>query len=380
MIRRATLARRTPASVLSWYSQAVRSGAFLRCTVGGVNVPPTRDMAKDNNNGVANGHQLPFEKPVLRLERQISELEAQQPRVGRNYASEIRELRSQYISLLKKTYGSLTAWETVQVARHPARPLANDYIERIVKDFVDLHGDRTFADDKAVLCGLGRVGTEKVVLISQMKGRDTKEKLAHNFGMTHPEGYRKALRAMKLAEKFSLPVVTLIDTTGAYPGVGSEERGVAEAIARNLREMSRLRTPIICVIIGEGGSGGALGIGVGDRIGMMEFAYYSVISPEGCASILWRTGEKAPEAAEAMKITAKHLRALDVIDDIIPEPLGGAHRDPGEAANNLERHIVRTLRELKRVSLETLLASRYERWRRMGKVLDLEPEPAKAPT
>ena len=337
-------------------------------------------MAKDNNNGVANGHQLPFEKPVLRLERQISELEAQQPRVGRNYASEIRELRSQYISLLKKTYGSLTAWETVQVARHPARPLANDYIERIVKDFVDLHGDRTFADDKAVLCGLGRVGTEKVVLISQMKGRDTKEKLAHNFGMTHPEGYRKALRAMKLAEKFSLPVVTLIDTTGAYPGVGSEERGVAEAIARNLREMSRLRTPIICVIIGEGGSGGALGIGVGDRIGMMEFAYYSVISPEGCASILWRTGEKAPEAAEAMKITAKHLRALDVIDDIIPEPLGGAHRDPGEAANNLERHIVRSLRELKRVSLETLLASRYERWRRMGKVLDLEPEPAKAPT
>ena len=325
-------------------------------------------MAENGRNGVDGGHQLAFERPILHLQRQIDELEALQGRGGRDYASAIRELRGQYVLLLRKTYKSLSAWETVQVARHPARPLASDYVERIVKDFVELHGDRIFSDDRALTCGLGRIGTEKLVLIAQHKGRDTKEKIERNFGMCHPEGYRKALRAMKLAEKFSLPIVTLIDTTGAYPGVGSEERGVAEAIARNLLEMSRLRTPVMSIVIGEGGSGGALGIGVADRMAMFEYAYYSVISPEGCASILWRTGEKAPEAAEAMKITAKDLRALDVIDEIIPEPLGGAHRNPAEAAGNLERHVVRTLRGLKRVSIDALLTHRYDRWRRMGKV------------
>ena len=333
-------------------------------------------MARENANDRENGYVLPFEKPIVRLQREIAHWEAEQVKTGRDYSSEIRQLRTQYVSLLRKTYQNLSAWETVQVARHPSRPLANDYIERIVKNWVELHGDRRFADDKAVRCGMGRIGTEKAVVVAQHKGRDTKEKIACNFGCAHPEGYRKAYRVMKLAEKFKMPVVTLIDTQGAYPGVGSEERGVAEAIARNLLEMSRLRTPVLCVVIGEGGSGGALGIGVGDRIAMMEYSFYSVISPEGCAAILWRTGERAPEAAEAMKITARHLKDLDVIDDIVPEPLGGAHRNHAEAASNLERYIVRTLREFNRVSLENLLEHRYERWRRMGKFLRLEPQAA----
>ena len=327
-------------------------------------------MAKNSSNGAENGYQLAFEKPIVQLQRRIDELQTHQEQVGRDYSSQIRNLRGEYISLLRQTYRDLSAWETVQVARHPLRPLAGDYIEAVVKDFVAIHGDRAFADDKAVRCGLGRIGTEKVVLIAHHKGRDTKEKVACNFGMAHPEGYRKSLRTMKLAEKFHLPVVTLIDTSGAYPGIGSEERGVAEAIATNMMEMSRLKTPIVCVVIGEGGSGGAIGLGVGDRMAMMEYAYYSVISPEGCASILWRTGDEAPAAAEALKLTAKQLKGLDVIDEIIPEPLGGAHRNPAEAAHNLERHVVRTLRELKRIDPETLLAHRYDRWRRMGKVLN----------
>jgi len=336
-------------------------------------------MAQENNNGVANGYQLPFERPIIRLQRQIAELETNQIEAGRDCSAEIRQLRAQWVSLLRKTYASLSAWETVQVARHPARPLARDYIERIVKSFVELHGDRRFADDNAMPCGLGRIGTEKVALITQHKGRSTEEKLRCNFGMAHPEGYRKALRVMKLAEKFNLPVVTLMDCTGAYPGIGSEERGVAEAIAQNLREMSRLRTPIVCVIIGEGGSGGALGIGVGDNVAMFEYAYYSVITPEGCASILWRTGEKAAEAADALKLTARQLKELDVIDDIIPEPLGGAHRNPAEAANNLERHIVGTLRQLRRVPMDHILRFRYDRWRRMGKIVRKQVEKQPAP-
>ena len=329
-------------------------------------------MAKDYN--VENGFQLPFEKPIAKLSKQISELEAGQVEAGRDYSSEIRQLRAQYVSMLRKTYQNLSAWETVQVARHPARPLAGDYIERIVKNYVELHGDRRFADDKAIRTGLGRIGTEKVLLVAQHKGKDTKEKIACNFGCAHPEGYRKAMRTMKLAEKFHIPVVTFIDTQGAFPGLGSEERGVAEAIAVNLMEMSRLRVPVVVVVIGEGGSGGALGIGVGDRMAMMEFSYYSVISPEGCASILWRTGEKAPEAAEALKLTARHLKALDVIDDIIPEPLGGAHRAPAEAAVNLERYIAKTVRELSAVPINKLVDQRYARWRRMGKVVQLAPE------
>ena len=330
----------------------------------------------ERNSATENGYQLPFERKINPLQKQIAELESAQIEAGRDYSHEIRQLRAQYVPLLRKTYQNLTPWETVQVARHPNRPLATDYISRIVRDFVELHGDRRFADDRAIRCGLGRIASEKALILAHQKGRGIKEKIACNFGCAHPEGYRKALRAMKLAEKFHLPVVTMIDTAGAYPGIGSEERGVAEAIARNLMEMSRLRTPILCIVIGEGGSGGALGIGVGDRIAIFEYAYYSVISPEGCASILWRTGEKAAEAAEAMKITPKHLKGLDVVDDVIEEPLGGAHRNHAEAAGNLERYIDRTVRELKRIPIDKLLESRYARWRRMGKVIERRPQPA----
>ena len=326
-------------------------------------------------NNPESEHLLEFEKPLAKMARLIADLEAEQASSGRNHNQEIRKLRAQYLTLLRKTYSNLTAWETVQVARHPRRPLGRDYIERMVKDFVELHGDRAFADDRAIRCGFGRIGVERVMLVVQHKGRDTKEKIECNFGCAHPEGYRKAMRAMRLAEKFGLPVVTLIDTPGAYPGVGSEERGVAEAIAVNLREMSRLKAPIVCTVIGEGGSGGALGIGVGDRIGMMEFAYYSVISPEGCAAILWKTGEKAKEAAEAMRITAANLKKLDIIDEIVPEPLGGAHRNHAEAAADLERFISRSLRDLRRRTTEQLLDERYKRWRRMGRYIRVQPAP-----
>lgn len=325
-------------------------------------------MAK-NNNIPSTGVWLPFEDKISRLHQQIEELERDQIKTGRDYTSEVRQIRAQYVSLLKKIYDNLTAWETVQVARHPKRPLTRDYIEMIVKNFVELHGDRRFGDDKSIVGGFGRIGTEKVLFIGQHKGRDTKEKIAHNFGMAQPEGYRKALRLMKLAEKYSLPVVTFIDTPGAFPGIESEQRGVAEAIAVNLMEMSRLKVPVVCIVIGEGGSGGALGIAVGDKVAMLRYAYYSVISPEGCASILWRTGEKAPDAAEALKLTAPSLLELDVINDIIEEPLGGAHRNPAEAAHNLEQYIVATIRSLKRKKTETLLNSRYESWRAKGKVL-----------
>ena len=331
-------------------------------------------MAETKNNDRENGVSLPFEKHIVRLQRHIADLEAEQIKTGRDYLGEIRQLRAQYISLLRKTYQSLSPWQTVQVARHPQRPLARDYIKLIIKNFVELHGDRRFADDKAICGGLGRIGTEKIVLVAQYKGRNTKEKLECNFGMAHPEGFRKALRLMKLAEKFQLPVVSLMDCTGAYPGVGSEERGVAEAIAVNLREMSRLRVPIVCVVIGEGGSGGALGIGVGDRIAMLQYAYYSVITPEGCAAILWRSGDRAPEAAEALQLTAPDLQRMGVVDDIIPEPLGGAHRNSAETAHNLELYVTRTLRKLKRIPKDQLLDMRYESWRKKGRVLKLEPQ------
>ena len=327
-------------------------------------------------NASGNGQEeylLEFEKPLAANRRHVAELEADQQATNRDHSSEIRRLHAEYNVLLEKIYSNLTPWQTVQVARHPRRPLAMDYIERIVREFVELHGDRAFGDDRAIRCGMGRVATEKVVIIAQHKGRDTQEKIECNFGCAHPEGYRKALRVMKLAEKFSLPVITFIDTPGAYPGIGSEERGVAQAIAMNLREMSRLRTPIICIVIGEGGSGGALGIGVGDKVVILQYAYYSVISPEGCAAILWKTGEKAAEAAQAMKITAKDLEQLGVIDEIIPEPLGGAHRDPAQAASNVEHFIIRALRELRSVNIDTLNEKRYQRWRKMGQVLHAQP-------
>ena len=309
---------------------------------------------------------LPFEQPIVKLERQIQELVVLQEQKGVDYSHEIAKMRENLISLIKKTYDNLSAWETVQVARHPNRPQTRDYIDMIIKDFEELHGDRRYGDDKAIVTGTGRIGSQKIMLIGQQKGRDTKEKIACNFGCAHPEGYRKALLKMQFAAKFGLPVVCLIDTPGAYPGLGSEERGVAEAIAVNLREMSVLPTPIICIVIGEGASGGALGIGVGDRLAMMQYAWYSVISPEGCSGILWKGSANAPEAAEALKLTSNHLRELGVIDDVIREPLGGAHRNPRAAADALERYIERSLRELKSVPIPQLLDHRYNKIRQYG--------------
>ena len=315
-------------------------------------------------------HTLDFEKPLARLEQQVIELEAMQAAKQVDYSKELRQLRSNYTGLLRKTYDNLSAWETVQVARHPQRPLFRDYLDLICREFRELHGDRTFGDDPAINCGLARVGGHKVMLIGHHKGRDTKEKVRCSFGLAHPEGYRKALRCMKLAEKFGLPVVTLIDTPGAYPGIGAEERGQAESIARNLMEMSRLRTPIISIVTGEGGSGGALGIGIADRVAMMEFAWYSVISPEACSSILFKGNEEAAQLAESLKLTSRDLHQLGVIDAIIPEPLGGAHRDRHSAAHNLEQYIAKALRELKRFKIENLLERRYEKFRNLGVVAE----------
>ncbi len=311
-------------------------------------------------------HTLAFEQPLAKLEQQIGELEAMQAHKQIDYTAELRQLRNNYTALLKKTFENLSPWETVQVARHPQRPQFRDYVDLFCREFRELHGDRRYGDDRAIVAGLARMGGHKVVLIGHHKGRDTKEKIACNFGCAHPEGYRKALRCMKLAEKFGLPVVTLVDTAGAYPGLGSEERGVAEAIAVNMMEMSRLKTPIISIITGEGGSGGAIGIAVADRVAMMENAWYSVISPEGCSGILWKGSENAPDAAAALKLTSKDLKANGIIDQIIPEPLGGAHRDPHSAAHNLEQYIAKTLRDLKRTKLENLLERRYEKFRNQG--------------
>jgi acetyl-CoA carboxylase carboxyl transferase subunit alpha len=329
---------------------------------------PMNEPSPNNNPSLR--HTLEFEKPLASLEQQIKALEALQASKSVDYSAEIQQLRLNYTSLLRKTYDNLTAWETVQVARHPQRPLFRDYLEAICPgaEFRELHGDRLFGDDAAIVCGLGRIGQHKVMLIGHHKGRDTKEKMKCNFGLAQPEGYRKALRCMKLAEKFGLPVVTLIDTPGAAPGIGAEERGQAESIARNLFEMSRLKTPIISVVIGEGGSGGALGIGVADRVAMFQYAWYSVISPEACSAILFKGNEAAPQLAEALKLTSKHLKQLGVVDHIIPEPLGGAHRDPHTAAHSLEQYVSKTLKNLKQSKTENLLEKRYMRFRNLGVV------------
>ena len=315
-------------------------------------------------------HMLEFEKHLGQLETQIQELEALQQQRQVDYSKELRQLRNNYTSLLRKTYDNLSAWETVQVARHPQRPQFKDYVDLICPEFRELHGDRRFGDDPAILCGLARLGGQKVVLIGHHKGRDTKEKVKCHFGLAHPEGYRKALRCMKLAEKFGLPVVTLIDTPGAYPGIEAEERGQAESIARNLMEMSRLRSPIVSIIIGEGGSGGALGIGVADRVYMMEFAWYSVISPEACSAILFKNNDSAAQLAESLKLTSRDLKQLGIIDAIIPEPLGAAPRDPHTAAHSIEQTVAKALRELtggkKRSKIDDLLECRYEKFRNMG--------------
>lgn len=319
-----------------------------------------------NNNSLSNGGHLEFEEKVAHLDCQMNELRKLSSTKGIDYSAEIRKLQQQQVAELKLIYSNLTAWQTVQVARHPNRPILSDYLNLMVKDFRELHGDRCFGDDRAIVTGLGQIGREKVLIVGQNKGKTTKQKIACNFGCPNPEGYRKALAKMKFAEKFGIPIVTLIDTPGAYPGIGAEERGQAQAIAQNLNRMSRLRAPIICIVIGEGGSGGALGIGVGDRLAMLEFAYYSVISPEGCAAILWRDGSQAPQAAEALKLTSKDLYKLGLVDAVIPEPLGGAHRNLHDTVYNVEKYIAKTLRDLKRAKIETLLENRYNKLRAIG--------------
>jgi len=331
-------------------------------------------MAKRDNkiekisdiSSLGKGDYLGFEEKVATLDRQMNELRKLSSIKGIDYSSEIRQLQQQQVTELKQIYSNLTAWQTVQVARHPNRPLLSDYLNLMVKDFRELHGDRCFGDDRAIVTGLGQIGREKVLVVGQNKGKTTKQKIACNFGCPNPEGYRKALAKMKFAEKYGIPIVTLIDTPGAYPGIGAEERGQAQAIAINLNYMSRLRVPIICIVIGEGGSGGALGIGVGDKLAMLEFAYYSVISPEGCAAILWRDGSQAPKAAEALKLTSKDLYKLGLVDAVIPEPLGGAHRNLHDTVYNVEKYIVKTLRDLKRTKIDNLLDNRYNKLRAIG--------------
>ncbi len=304
---------------------------------------------------------LEFEQPIAELEAKIEELRYVGDDSEINISDEIENLRKKSRELTRELFSSLTSWQISQLARHPQRPHTLDYIERIFTDFEELHGDRAFADDKALVCGLARLDGTPVVVIGHEKGRDTREKVERNFGMPRPEGYRKALRLMQLAERFRLPVITLIDTPGAYPGMGAEERGQSEAIARNLMEMAKLRTPVIATVIGEGGSGGALAIGVGDRVNMMGYSTYSVISPEGCASILWKSAEKASDAAEAMGLTAPRLKELGLIDTIIEEPIGGAHREPESAAQGLKAVLMEQLAELQSIELDTLVEQRYQR-------------------
>lgn len=313
---------------------------------------------------------LDFEQPIAELEAKIDELRFVGDDSEVNINDEITRLKSKSESLTRSIFANLTAWQVAQIARHPLRPYTLDYIELISPGFQELHGDRMYSDDPAIVCGLGRLDGKPVVFIGNQKGRNTKSRVLRNYGMSKPEGYRKALRLMKLAERFGLPVVTLIDTPGAYPGIGAEERGQSEAIARNLFEMSRLKTPIVSVVIGEGGSGGALAIGVADRVLMLEYAVYSVISPEGCASILWKSAEQAEEAAEAMGITANRLKQLGLVDEVIPEPLGSAHRDPEAMAQTLQNALISHLRNLESVDIAELLSRRSTRLASMGAFKD----------
>ena len=319
---------------------------------------------------------LPFEKEIYAMEDLLAALESKADSQAGS-TDEIRRMRRELTLLIRKVYNNLTAWETVLVSRHPQRPQTLDYIGMIFDEFVELHGDRAIGDDRALRAGFARLGDFRVLLIGHQKGHNLKERNECLYGCAHPEGYRKALVKMQLAAKFRLPIVCLIDTPGAYPGIGAEERGQAQLIATNLLEMSRLETPIVCVVIGEGGSGGALGIGIGDRVSMLEHAYYSVISPEGCAGILWKEANDQTKrlAAEALKLTARDLFKLRVIDDIIPEPLGGAHRDPKAMGNVLKAYLLRYLREVTHTSTEELLEQRYQKFRRMGVFDEVVSEP-----
>jgi len=317
-----------------------------------------------NNSGPA----LAFEKPLFELEQELAALNDDGE--TSKESSKVRKLQNQIAEVTRDLYSDLSPWETVQVARHQNRPYTRDYLSLVFDEFVELHGDRKFGDDRAMLAGFAKLDDQKVMVIGHQKGRTVKERTACSFGCAHPEGYRKAMQKMNLAAKHKLPVICFIDTPGAYPGIGAEERGQAWVIAENMYEMSRLETPIICVVIGEGGSGGALGIGVGDKVAMLQHSYYSVISPEGCAGILWKSHEFAPDAADALRFTSKHLPGLDVVDDVIPEPLGGAHRDHQQMAIQIKQYLVSSLRELQEKSLEDLLAERYQKFRKIGRYLE----------
>lgn len=310
---------------------------------------------------------LEFEKPIIELQNKINELKKfSSSEKNVDLTREIKRLEDKLGNLRKDIYSNLTAWQRVQISRHPNRPYTLDYIQMILKDFVELHGDRSFRDDQAIITGLAKLDDQNIAVIGHQKGRDIKENVARTFGCAHPEGYRKALRIMQLAEKFDVPVLVFIDTPGAYPGIGAEERGQAQAIAWNLKVMSGIKTPIVAVVIGEGGSGGALGIGVVDKVCVLENAYYSVISPEGCAAILWKNSAKATDAAEALKLTAEDLLKFGVIDEVIKEPLGGAHYSPEETAKNIKSAVKKHLVELLKLSKEDLLNQRYEKFRKMG--------------
>ena len=311
-------------------------------------------------------HPLDFEKPIFELQRRLQDLKNHSDEHDLDFDSEVEAMETKIRDTRREIYDNLTAWQRVQIARHTQRPFALDYLSRCFTEWVELHGDRHFGDDKAMPSGLAKLGPHRCVVISHQKGRDTKENVKRNFGCAHPEGYRKALRLMKLAEKFGLPIISLIDTPGAYPGIGSEERHISEAIAVNLREMMVLRVPIVAVVIGEGGSGGALGIGVADRVLILENAYYSVISPEACSAILWKDRKHAPEAAEALKLTAHDLVKLGVVDEIVPEPEGGAHRDHDLAAANLGTVLRQNLQRTIDTPIDELLTTRYDKFRALG--------------
>ncbi len=309
---------------------------------------------------------LAFERPLTDLQTKIDELRKLNSGSHLELSSEIELLEDRLRRQTADVYAQLSPWERVNVARHAERPLTSDYVQMMLDDFVEIHGDRVFGDDRAIVTGLATMGAHRFLLVGHRKGKTVKDRLACNFGCAHPEGYRKAMQKMRLAEKWKLPIVTFINTPGAYPGIGAEERGQAAAIARNILEMFDLKVPVICVVIGEGGSGGALGIGVGDRVGMLENSYYSVISPEGCAAILWKSGDKAPEAAEALKLTSKDLLRLGLVDKVIDEPLGGAHRDPKGAVERVRGQIVEWLTELAAIPVPELLEQRHRKFRRMG--------------
>ena len=309
---------------------------------------------------------LDFERPIFELERRLEDLKNHSDKHDVDLNPAIKTLEAKLRETRRQIYDNLTAWQRVQIARHTQRPFALDYVERCFTNWIELHGDRRFADDTAMPCGLAMLGSQRCVVITHQKGRNTKENVMRNFGSAHPEGYRKALRLMRLGEKFGIPVISLIDTPGAFPGVGSEERHISEAIAVNLREMMRLRVPIIAAVIGEGGSGGALGIGVADRVLILENAYYSVISPEACSAILWRDRRHAAEAAEALKLTARDLLKLEVVDEIIPEPEGGAHRDCDSVAANVGRALRRAVEQVSEIPIAELLEQRYQKFRRLG--------------